>query len=871
MSSRRSSSDNTNLNPDQPRLLPPLPPNDANPPDSQQHPRRRSLRSSSHDTAPQPSSDTSTPRPSASNSIAVDISPFTPQSPQRHPSPSSSFSAPPRDQAIRPLNVPRSNSPSIRRPSPQSPSYVPKTPPPRHSNSKTATSTHSDPIRFPPLFINRPYPHLRPVHSGNYFLNTTASSYIPELSEPLPCFPLPLPDYTTRTSLTTPSDHLRPNYSTAEAISYFVNPDYPFPANPQHFDPPIPPQQLIKPLTLTTLQITSHPLYPSLALLPPILSQSTLPSIFPPPPSNFLFLSPPPQRHYLEYALYSHLVETVYTHSSTHRYDELLDTQLLSTLTPPYPYHIPLLYSLDRRCGPLPFAFYLTPLAISHLIYTVPRSHRNAKNPLVAHYTRLYILPLRFLCDLYTFLLDPILVLAHLFDIYPAIPYITYPDFCTLCPTPFAPPLPPILVTLNQLVSSLPLPQTTFPSDTQTFQQFRAKLTYVPAPPLPFTGHSPVSTMANPSNPNTTLHHTANLYDSSRSNPLDPPTRLSEPNTHNPSSSSSSNQFDIDQIYDAPPTVNFTKDDVDNFCRANPYNLSKTQVDTFVAQLDALFAHAIHRPDALAEGRALRSLQLNLHHTTLAAQVQNFLNPNANLPYPKHLYWRHVAQQYIQDCNHPPPQRHNLASAIHEMTQFMVRQNQQLHTRPRPSPYNQSFQRPLAYRPASPYAPRRPMYRPAFQHPNYRRPFRPQFSLPRPPYANRPALPPSYPQQGHTPIQQANIHFARNPSRPPPRSPSRPGRPFQSARRPSTNTSQVHAITNEDNNSDPPTEYVEQDALDDAQDSNTTYMAAFPDTSTTVTAQYTNAIYYTDDSYDPSQYIEYDDSYTEDPEQLYFH
>ena len=870
MSSRRSSSDNTNPNPDQPRLLPPLPPNDAIPPDSQQQPRRRSLRILSHDTALQPSSSTSIPRLSAPNSVAVDISPFTPQSPQRRSSPSSSFSALPPEQTTRPINPSRNNSPSIRRPSPQSPSYVPKTPPPRHSNSKPATATHADPIRFPPPLNNRPYPHLHPIRSGNYFLNTTASPYIPELSEPLLCFPLPLPDYTTRTSLTNPADHLRPTYSTAEAISYFVNPNYPSPVNPQHFDPPISPQQLIKPLTLTAVLITSHPPYPSLALLPPRISQSTLPSLFPPPPSNFLFLSPPPQRHYLDYALYSHLVETVSTHVPFFRYDELLDTQLLSTLTTPYPYHIPLLYSLDQRCGPLPFAFHLTPLSISHLLYTVPRADRNAKNPLVAHYTRLYILPLRLLCDLYTFLLDPILVLAHLSDIYSAIPYITYPRFCTLCPTPFAAPLPPILVTLNQLVSSLPLPQTILSSDPQTFQQIRAKLTHVPASPLPSPGHPPVSTMANPSNPNQTLHHTANLYDSSRSNPLDPPTRLSEPNSLNPHFTSRPNQVSIDYIYDAPTTVNFTHDDIDNFCRTNPYTFTRTQVNTFVAHLDALLTHAQHRPETLAEARALRSLQLHLPHTTLAAYVQNFLDPNANLPCPKHLYWRQVALQYVPDCNHPPPQRHNLASAIHHMTQYITRQNHQQPNRPRPFYPGQSATRPIAYRPYVPYHSQRPIYRPARPPFHYARPSRPHYVAVRPQYTTRPALPSSYSQQGHTPIQQANIHFARNPSRPSPRPPSRPNRPFQPSRRPYNNSSQVHALTNDDD-SEQPIQYVEQHALDDAQESNDTLMVALPDTPPDDTTPYTEVVYYLDDSYDPAHYPQYDDTYTEDPAQLSFH
>ena len=843
MSSRRQSTDNTAPNRDQDPSTYPLTTDPTNQPPNRQSQPRRSLRIRQSSATPQHNHNPRTPRSPSPEHETAAVPPAIP-SPHRPVTPT--------------RNSPRhSQTNSHNKPStPTAPTAV--------TNSANDTT-----VLFAEAIAQRPYPSLHSIRATNFYLNSTASNYLSELSKPLDLYPLPEPDYSTRNSTTTPADHLRPNYSTAEALAYFAAYWTPEPLDPSDLYPSLSTHQIITNVTHFDVEQSHHASPPTLALIPALLCPVPPNHPLPPLPPNFLFLQPTPQQHYLDYAFYS----TIFTdnpHFPARTYFELNPYNPTITLRPPYPYHIPLLYSFDSHLGPLPFAYYLTPISVTHLLSSISTHHYQQQNPYVSQYIRLYVLPLRFLCDLFTYQMDPILTLLFLKQHHSSIPYITYQQFLLFKSQTPTPPLPRTLIELNHLVSSLPLPQKQAHLPPPLLIPFLSELTVTPVPSPSSPNPTPSSIMANPTTPQNALQHTTNLYDSSRSTPPDPPTRLSEPASVHPRPPPRFNELNLFNVFRAPPTVNLTEEDADNFCRANPYSLSRAQVETFVAHLEDLYINTTPNTDTLPEARALRSLQRHLHHSSLAAHVQNLLNPNANLAHPKHLYWRQIAQQYVIESNHPPPQRHNLASAIQQLTNYISRQNQQSTNRPRPFPYNQSSNRPNTYRPPPQYTYQNTAYRPTRPPSNFRRPFRPQYASPRPPYGQRPALPAPQSQQGHTPIQQANIHFARNPARPSPRPPARPARPFQPARRPYNHPAQVHALTNDDS-TEHQTETEDQHALADAQQCNETYAVAFPDNTSADTSYYTEDYYYTDDSYDPSQYPTYDDTYTEDPSQLYFH
>ena len=757
MSSRRASVDNTTTNSDQPRPRPPAPPNASNPrPADPQH-RRRSPRFQIPQELPPSHPTTPTRRSPRTPSVSAEISPATAHSPTHPPSPPpTSHTAP--SQPIIPIDNQTTNSPSDGRLSTSSHTNSRSKATIKHRNSDVPPPFQEAPISFADAFGKRPYPHLHPIISRNYSLNSAASPYITELSEPLTFYPLPTPDYSTRDFRSAPTDHLRPSYSTAEALAYLTSFWVPDPVTPADLTPPLPPHQILHTLSLTDAQQSSTPTTPTLTLLPFTVRPRDDPHPLPPLPSYFTFLQPTPRLNYLAYALYP----SIFTNNPDlpiNAYSEFRPLLATHRLKPPYPYYIPLLHSLDPRFGPFPFAYYLTPFFILHFLAAIPDTDYHEQNPQVAHYIRLYLLPLRLFCDYYTFFLDPLLTLFTLSTHHPSIPYLSYKQFCSLCPPPLTSPLPSVLIQLNQLASSLPLPPQIAHLPPRHFSRYYNKLSYPPDRPLSNPRPLPAFTMANPPNPSTNPQQTTNLYDSSRSNPLDPPTHLSEPISLPSQLFSRTHQVNLHQLFETPPTVNFTQEDIDNFCRINPNSLSRAQVETFVAQLDDLYVNTTPNTDTLPEARALRSLQRHLHHSTLAAHVQNLLNPNANLPCPKHLYWRQVALQYVHDCNHPPPQRHNLASAIHQMTQCMSRLTQQPFNRPRPMFNNQFSNRPSFARPFQQAYPQRPysrQFRPPF---NPNRPFRPRYSAPRPQFGNRPPLPPAYNSQGHTAIQNANIHL----------------------------------------------------------------------------------------------------------------
>ena len=285
------------------------------------------------------------------------------------------------------------------------------------------------------------------------------------------------------------------------------------------------------------------------------------------------------------------------------------------TLRPPYPYHIPLLYSLNPRLGPFPFAYYLTPIVITHLLSSISAPHYQQQNPYVSQYIRLYVLPLRLLCDFFTYQMDPILTLLFLKQFHSLIPYITYQHFLVFRSETPTSPLPRTLIELNHLVSSLPLPQKQAHLPPPLCVPYLTELTYTPEPTPLSPTPIPSGIMANPTPPQNALQHTTNLYDSSRSTPPDPPTRLSEPASIHQRPPSRFNELNLHNVFRAPPTVNLTEEDADNFCRANPLSLSRAQVED------------IYRPP----GRSLH--QHNTQHRHPPRSSSTTLPPASSTPF----------------------------------------------------------------------------------------------------------------------------------------------------------------------------------------------------------------------------------------------
>ena len=436
MSSRRRSTDNTAPNLDQghpPYTLATDTPNQSS---NRQPQPRRSLHIRQSSTTSQHNQNPRTPRSPSPENEAAEVLPSTP-SPHRPVTPT-------RDSP-RHSQINNHNKPS-----------TPTAP------TDTTTLFKDTTIPFAEAITQRPYPYLHAIRANTFHLNNTASPHLSERSQPLDLYPLPEPDYTTRNSTTTPADHLRPNYSTAEALAYFSAYWTPEPIDLSDLSPPLLSHQLITNITPLDVQQSHNASPPTFALIPAILSPAPPDYPLPRLPPNFLFLQPTPQQNYLDYAFYN-TISPDNPHVPARTYLELNAYNPTITLRPPYPYYIPLLYSLNPRLGPLPFAYYLTPISITQLLSSISAPHYQQQNPYIPQYIRLYVLPLHLLCDLFTYQMDPILTLLFLKQFHSSIPYITYQQFLFFrLETPTS-PLPRTLIELNHLVSSLPLPQKASP------------------------------------------------------------------------------------------------------------------------------------------------------------------------------------------------------------------------------------------------------------------------------------------------------------------------------------------------------------------------------------------------------------------------
>ena len=195
MSSRRQSTDNTAPNRDQDHSTYPLTTATTNQPPNRQPQPRRSLRLRQSSATPQHNQNPRTPRSPSPENEAAEVPPSTP-SPHRPVTPTRSS---PRHSQINSHNRPSTpNAPT-----------------------DTLTASKDTTIPFAEAIAQRPYPYLHAIRAPTFHLNHTALPHLSERSKPLDLYPLPEPDYTTRDSTTTPADHLRPNYSTAEALAYF--------------------------------------------------------------------------------------------------------------------------------------------------------------------------------------------------------------------------------------------------------------------------------------------------------------------------------------------------------------------------------------------------------------------------------------------------------------------------------------------------------------------------------------------------------------------------------------------------------------------------------------------------------------------------
>ena len=606
--------------------------------------------------------------------------------------------------------------------------------------------------------------------------------------------------------------------------------------------------------------------------------------------SHFIFLSlSQTPRNYLEYTLTHATTPTILPHL-LHALNTFQIARPLPVIIPPYPFHVAFYHSHSHFHGPLPFAFYITPLLILQLLRDAYLS--NPANLPLALYFRLYLLPLRLLCDYLTFAANPVHTLAFLFQYHERIPYFTYTTFAPLfystrqttydpkviqfyafvasfrfptpsivyihptdfedyfnyvfpthhthpipirprdIPPPFASEAPPFtrqytsspfhpdpdaflspqqhaslrsfsasqdtplsLLSFAHLFNSPPLsplssppssiveaprivelfddtdipPSHTMSANDITMQSQQqsssssssSSSSANAAPPRQFipllTSHSDLQRPPPPPHriststqtdrrslfspalyprrvPNINLpnletaervfdqhqqqtvadqstslstsqqhipfpqtipafqshqqhnftipqHHssipTFSDFQNPQNTPVFPSTSAFIHSARNPAPSTSStnnllfprtDQVSLESILTAERRVNFTQEDIDNFCRTNPNTLGKHRVDTFVNHLDTLYQNSSHIPDAKVEAEALRRLQVHLDHVSLATLMQTFLDSNANLAFPKTAFWRNAQFQNAQLCHRPPPERNNLAASLNTLT-----------------------------------------------------------------------------------------------------------------------------------------------------------------------------------------------------------
>lgn len=112
-----------------------------------------------------------------------------------------------------------------------------------------------------------------------------------------------------------------------------------------------------------------------------------------------------------------------------------------------------------------------------------------------------------------------------------------------------------------------------------------------------------------------------------------------------PSSNNDTN-FTYDNFLARPREVNFAPSHAAEFCRLNPQNITRAQVQDMTTRIHRMFIMSNGNPHALDESEALLSMANTLQPTEMGTILQLFLRTDANLPFDRNVFWRHMALQH---------------------------------------------------------------------------------------------------------------------------------------------------------------------------------------------------------------------------------
>ena len=270
-----------------------------------------------------------------------------------------------------------------------------------------------------PLLTNRHWPNLEQTATG-----------CPYLASPINPASLPFPTYLP-TSIADASTHtLTSDCSAFHALFVFLShfpdhshasPPFRFPSGTrnQYFQSPLPP---FSHADSADTVFTCHALLPAAHWIFPPETIRDFDDL------NFRFL----YNAIFKYSAYGYYL--LHHHLPFSDLPLLIATyNFFNLMTPPphvllpYPFHTVYHYVNARLIGPLPFSFYFSPMVILSLLSDCPPM--TSFSAPFALYIRIYLLPLRMLCDHFYISTHPLEVLLFLVDQPMIIPYCSYSTF----------------------------------------------------------------------------------------------------------------------------------------------------------------------------------------------------------------------------------------------------------------------------------------------------------------------------------------------------------------------------------------------------------------------------------------------------------
>ena len=309
------------------------------------------------------------------------------------------------------------------------------------------------------FLLRRPTPQ-PPLHNLYWpNLNQTALDCptLPSSINPLSLpFPTPLPTLTSDASQYTLTSDCTTFHAIFAFLSHFSDC---FPGLiPLRFTEHSGLVQVAPPLPLSALDPSSDTVYHCRALLPASTWNFPPNSVRRSSAANFSFLMDDLFKFtpYSYYLLAHHLPFTTLP-TLIAMYNFLHFKSYAPNVLLPYPFHTVYHYINANFIGPLPFGYFLSPLAIISLISTA--SAFSSFSPPFALYVRIYLLPLRLLCDYFYFGTHPFEVLFFLFDNPLVVPYCSYPAFLSAVGSTADPArIPPPLLRFHTFISILRFP-----------------------------------------------------------------------------------------------------------------------------------------------------------------------------------------------------------------------------------------------------------------------------------------------------------------------------------------------------------------------------------------------------------------------------